>query len=200
MDSTTAEVVSEINDIQSHMLNLAVSILINYNISFDHFTQRYEYMHSEHVNYIKQCHQRQQEYQEQHKQEFQQDNLVEEQNQQSEAKDETLQSNTSSMSSVGSWLDIQQESENKKCQSDEGPLYVSTRRDFCCALQNGIRICPRYSNCLNSDCKNFHIKEQFICPHVTKGSYCDVEGCNLIVIRACRKGKKCNDKNCSFRH
>lgn len=83
---------------------------------------------------------------------------------------------------------------------EEEPTYVSTRRQFCSAMQKGLRICPRYANCEDVKCKNFHVLAEYICPHVTKGSYCDQEGCELIVIRACRKGKNCNDPECSFRH
>lgn len=80
------------------------------------------------------------------------------------------------------------------------PLYVETRRGFCAALQNGKKICPSYSSCTDQCCQFFHIKSEFICPHVTRGIYCESEGCELIVIRACRKGKRCNDDRCSFRH
>lgn len=79
-------------------------------------------------------------------------------------------------------------------------LYVSTRRQFCNAMQKGIRICPRYSQCDDNQCESFHIRQKHICPHVTKGNFCNIDGCELIVIRACRKGKRCNDRNCSFRH
>ena len=80
------------------------------------------------------------------------------------------------------------------------PIFVSTRKQFCNTMQQGVKICPRYSTCHDSECKNFHIKEKHICQHVNRGSYCDTVGCELIVIRACRKGKKCKDSECSFRH
>ncbi len=80
------------------------------------------------------------------------------------------------------------------------PIQVRTRREFCSALNNGIKICPRYASCTDHTCNNFHVDQEYICPHVTKGSYCDVNDCELIVIRACRKGKRCNDEDCSFRH
>jgi hypothetical protein len=80
------------------------------------------------------------------------------------------------------------------------PVYVSTRGQFCTAMQNRIRICPRYSTCTNNQCENFHIKPEHICPHVVRGSYCDNKECELIVIRACRKGNKCKSSECSFRH
>jgi hypothetical protein len=80
------------------------------------------------------------------------------------------------------------------------PLIVTTRREFCNAMQNGIKICPRYSTCVNPHCKSFHVPSDRICPHVTRGSYCENSQCDLIVIRACRKGKRCNDSGCSFRH
>lgn len=79
-------------------------------------------------------------------------------------------------------------------------MYVETRREFCLALSNGKKICPSYSSCSNDKCKHFHIQPQFVCPHVTRGSYCDEDDCELIVIRACRKGRRCTDDLCSFRH
>lgn len=84
--------------------------------------------------------------------------------------------------------------------ADERPMFVETRREFCLALSNGKKICPSYSSCASVKCKYFHINPEFICNHVTRGSYCDEENCELIVIRACRKGKRCNDDQCSFRH
>lgn len=83
---------------------------------------------------------------------------------------------------------------------NSGPTYVTTRREFCSVMSKGIKICPRYSSCDDENCKNFHIKEQYICQHVTRGSYCDRPDCDLIVIRPCRKGKRCNDPDCSFKH
>ena len=80
------------------------------------------------------------------------------------------------------------------------PIHVTTRKQFCSTMQKGFKICPRYSTCTDEFCKNFHVKEEYICKHVTRGSYCDAEGCELIVIRSCRKGKRCNDSECSFRH
>lgn len=80
------------------------------------------------------------------------------------------------------------------------PVYVATRGQFCTAMQNRIRICPRYSTCTDNKCNNFHIKPEYICPHVVRGSYCENKECELIVIRACRKGKKCTNSECSFRH
>jgi len=79
-------------------------------------------------------------------------------------------------------------------------IYVTTRREFCTAMGKGLKICPRYSTCTDRHCKNFHIEPQYICPHVTRGSYCDQSECELIVIRPCRKGKHCNDPKCSFKH
>ena len=85
-------------------------------------------------------------------------------------------------------------------QTSDGPEYVRNRREFCAIMHKKIRICPRYSTCIDIACGNFHVKPEHICPHVTRGIYCDTEGCDLIVIRACRKGKRCNDSECSFRH
>ena len=93
--------------------------------------------------------------------------------------------------------------DDKKDDSGEPlkyPIYVTTRREFCNTMHKGIKICPKYSTCTNAECKHFHIESKYICPHVTRGSYCDHNECELIVIRACRKGKRCNDADCSFRH
>lgn len=80
------------------------------------------------------------------------------------------------------------------------PMYVNSRREFCEAINRGVKICPRYSSCDNESCERFHIRSDRICPHVIKGNYCNEDGCDLIVIRPCRKGKRCNDPECSFRH
>lgn len=90
--------------------------------------------------------------------------------------------------------------EEKTVETEE-PLYVETRRDFCLALGNKKKICPSYSSCTEPSCGYFHIRPEFICPHVSRGSsFCEEDGCELIVIRACRKGKNCNAEKCSFRH
>ncbi len=82
----------------------------------------------------------------------------------------------------------------------EQPIYVSTRRDFRKIMNEGVKICPRYSSCVDSDCKNFHILPEHLCPHNPRGSYCDRDDCDLIVIKPCRRGRRCNDSECSFRH
>ena len=96
--------------------------------------------------------------------------------------------------------DNNDEDEDEDGEEKDSPIFVSTRKQFCNTMQQGIKICPRYSSCHDGECKNFHIKEKNICQHVNRGSYCDTVGCELIVIRACRKGKKCKDTECSFRH
>ncbi len=98
----------------------------------------------------------------------------------------------SSMSESSSWSDSE--------DSNDDVIYVSTRREFVNAIQAGTKICPRYSTCSDNNCKNFHIKPEHICIHNNQGAYCSVEDCSLIVIKACRKGKKCKDTDCSFRH
>jgi hypothetical protein len=102
-------------------------------------------------------------------------------------------------SASSSWADLCYESDGS-AEPVGLKLYVTTRRDFCSTMARGVKICPRYSTCGDDGCANFHIKPEYICGHVTKGSYCDTEGCDRIVIRACRRGKKCNDSECSFRH
>ncbi len=80
------------------------------------------------------------------------------------------------------------------------PIYVSSRREFCQVMSKGIKICPQYASCADDTCDRFHIHPEFLCPHDPKGSYCDDEDCDLIVIKPCRRGKRCNDIKCSFRH
>ncbi len=109
-----------------------------------------------------------------------------------------LQASSASESMVDS-EQTDSEMSHSDCDEDR-PVYVSSRREFCNAMGKGIKICPRYSSCQNQKCKHFHIQKQYICPHVTRGAYCDAPNCELIVIRPCKRGRKCNDADCSFRH
>jgi hypothetical protein len=88
----------------------------------------------------------------------------------------------------------------KQKHSMKPSTWICTRRDFRDRLNSGIKICPDYSTCNNAACKNFHIEDQFICKHATNDNYCPEDGCDKIVIKKCRKGMKCKDNTCSYRH
>jgi hypothetical protein len=79
-------------------------------------------------------------------------------------------------------------------------IYVRHRREFRDALTNGLKICSEYMNCTNGECTRFHVKKENLCPHAGRNNYCDQNDCEKIVIKACRRGIKCNDSSCSFRH
>lgn len=79
-------------------------------------------------------------------------------------------------------------------------LYVSHRREFRDALSKGIKICPNYIDCTSAECAKFHVKKEHLCPHAGRDNYCNEEDCDKIVIKACRKGARCADSACSFRH
>ncbi len=79
-------------------------------------------------------------------------------------------------------------------------IFVSSRREFTHALNKGIKICPKYSSCTNPTCTYFHIAPEYLCPHNPKNNYCSHDGCDLIVIKPCNRGRQCSDANCSFRH
>ena len=198
---------SPIDEIQSHILGVITGIMVGYNLNPDHVQARYEYVIS-----------------------LQPNEIVNSYQETAEPTEETTtlhQINNLTPISVGrSWADydnddaisidvsrmdideqdiLSEESNLSETSSDNTvdtntPVYVSTRKQFCATMQKGVKICPRYSSCQDSFCKNFHVMNEHICPHVTRGSYCDTDGCDLIVIRACRKGKRCNDSECSFRH
>ena len=185
-----------VDDIQSHMLGVITGLMSSYNLNPVQVQARYEYIMSLSDNEITHS------YQEPNVQEP----IVEEQT--------TL--NFESLKPIAnskSWADysdednyIEDENSSEDTEDltsddqDSSPLFVSTRKQFCATMQKGIKICPRYSTCCDTECKSFHVKDEHICQHVTRGSYCDNNECELIVIRACRKGNKCKDSECSFRH
>lgn len=135
MSATTEEPEMYVDDIQSHMLGLVISIMENYGLTPDHINQRYGYINQ-----------------------------------------------------------IQQEEQKKEL------IYVAHRREFRDALSKGLKICANYMNCSNMNCERFHVLEENLCPHAGKNNYCDETQCEKIVIKACRRGSKCNDNSCSFRH
>ena len=192
----------EIDEVQSHILGVAAGLMVSYGLTPAQVEQRYNYIISLSQEQIT--------------------NVYEQSNQESE--DNQIVSEVTSpckpippLSPKTLWADY--ESEDDECifhldmsdkpkeekdidnEEEQGKtIYVTTRREFCSMMQKGIKICPRYSTCDNEQCSNFHIQAEHICSHANRGSYCDAEGCDLIVIRPCRKGKKCNDPDCSFRH
>ena len=92
---------------------------------------------------------------------------------------------------------IKNKNENK---SDNKKMYVAHRRDFRDALSGGTKICANYMNCVDDECVRFHVLSENLCPHAGRNNYCSETHCDKIVIKACRKGKRCNDSTCSFRH
>lgn len=87
--------------------------------------------------------------------------------------------------------------ENK---SDNKKMYVAHRRDFRDALSSGTKICANYIDCTDDECVRFHVLPENLCEHAGRNNYCSESNCDKIVIKACRKGKRCNDPSCSFRH
>lgn len=200
-----------IDDIQSHILGVIASLMVSYNLKPHHVQARYEYITSLNPNDVTASYEestspvRSQDSTE----EGEVNNLTPISSGKSWADydddDDSIEVNVSPMD-IDDHDDLEDGEEEHQTQEEESPItptypiYVSTRRQFCSTMQQGIKICPRYSTCKNKFCKHFHVKDEHICPHLTRGSYCDTDGCDMIVIRACRKGKKCNDSECSFRH
>ena len=196
----------EIDEVQSHILGVSAGLMVSYGLTPAQLEERYNYIISLSQEQITNVY-------EQPNQESEDNQIVPEEEQEVKTPCKPIPP----ISTTTRWADYESEDEcifhldmsdksKEEKDSDEEdfktvpPLYVTTRRDFCGMMQKGIKICPRYSTCANEQCKNFHIQPEYICSHVNKGSYCDAEGCDLIVIRPCRKGKKCNDPDCSFRH
>ncbi len=179
------------DEIQSHILGVIVSLMTSYNLNPAHVKERYEYILS--LDHSQISH----DYQSHLPEDNSGSDQISSDDYQSISSNDQEMNELESVAPDPSWEDMSNNEEEKKEQS---PIYVSTRREFCNTMQKGIKICPRYSTCNDNHCNNFHVKSEFICPHVTKGSYCHVDNCELIVIRACHKGKKCNDSECSFRH
>lgn len=87
-----------------------------------------------------------------------------------------------------------------KSTKDDKKIYVANRRLFRDALSSGTKICANYTDCTDDDCIRFHVKSEDLCPHAGRNNYCTESNCEKIVIKACRKGKRCSDPTCSFRH
>ena len=169
------------DEVQSHILGVVVSLMSNYNLDINQVNDRLEYVKSLETDpgttYV----------------EYKNKEVAENKNQDS-PQQEIQKKRISWADEDDSELVIMENIESDSKTS------VRTRKEFCHAMSNNIKICPSYTNCSKEDCTNFHINPQYICPHYTKGSYCDHPSCELIVIRPCRKGKRCNDAGCSFRH
>ena len=197
----------EIDEVQSHILGVAAGLMVSYGLTPAQLEERYNYIISLSQEQITNVY-------EQPNQESEDNQIVPEEEQEVKTPCKPIPP----ISTTTRWADYESEDEcifhldmsdkpkeeNDTDEEKQGKtipsIYVTTRREFCGMMQKGIKICPRYSTCDNEQCKNFHIQPEYICSHVNKGSYCDAEGCDLIVIRPCRKGKKCNDPDCSFRH
>lgn len=186
-----------VDDIQSHMLGVIAGLMTSYNLNPAQVQARYEYILTLSQDEISRSYD---------------EPLAVQPQVENPQVESTAFHKLEPINSNKTWADYSDDedddmysSNNEELSNDEegeynATLFVSTRKQFCDTMQKGIKICPRYSTCSNSDCKNFHVKEEHICQHVTRGSYCDDNTCELIVIRACRKGNKCKDSECSFRH
>jgi hypothetical protein len=167
---------TNVDHIQYHILGVIHSLIKSYNLTIEQVSKHHEYILS-----------------------FPEESLIHDYatmcDLQSRSDTNTTDTETASYAEHSDNSDADYEHER-----DHNPVYVSTRREFCNAMSKGIKICPRYSNCRNNRCKHFHIEQQYICPHVTRGAYCEQGNCELIVIRPCRKGSKCRDPECSFKH
>jgi hypothetical protein len=85
--------------------------------------------------------------------------------------------------------------------SSHKKIYVAHRRAFRDALSRGTKICPRYKNCKDDNCQRFHVLEENLCPHAGDNNHCNDVKCDKIVIKTCRRGRGCpNKESCSFRH
>ena len=92
---------------------------------------------------------------------------------------------------------------NKNTENNEDQLktiWVKTRREFRDKILDGFKICPRYSTCVDSECEYFHVKKENICNHSINDNYCNDNVCDKIIVKKCRRGNKCKDSSCSFRH
>lgn len=187
--------VASIDEIQSHILGVIVGLMNNYQLTSEQVQDRFEYVASlelyPNTTYIDYKNQQTQTQEEEFTQE--EPTRLVWADLSSEEEDAAILDFEPEVSSSDSDVDTVQASTQTKIQ-------VKTRREFCAAMSNGIKICPKYANCNKDHCKNFHIKQKYICSHNTRGSYCDNNDCELIVIRPCRKGKRCHDSECSFRH
>ena len=197
-----------IDEVQSHILGVIASLMRSYNLKTNQVEARYHYVTSLNQNEVTPFYVESTSPVKSEDSEEEVNNITpitstkswadyeDEDDDDDDDDDDSIEVNLSPMDVDNESDGLAEEEETK----DDSPLYVSTRRQFCSTMQQGIKICPRYSTCTNKFCNHFHVRDEHICPHITRGSYCDTEGCEMIVIRACRKGKRCNDPDCSFRH
>ncbi len=205
---------NELDVVQTHMLGLIVSIMNNYGLTEDHVAQQIKYNYEEEVNrYAAVLSDSNEEDLELHY-----ENSV-----YNESTDEdtpipltpvatevktTFAFKTNPFSS--SWASDDEEDEceikpfipiiKKDNKSNTKKMYVAHRRDFRDALSSGTKICANYMDCADDECVRFHVLSENLCPHAGRNNYCSETHCDKIVIKACRKGKRCNDSTCSFRH
>ncbi len=83
---------------------------------------------------------------------------------------------------------------------EDKKMYVDNRWAFRDALSADIKICPNYNRCTKDECRYFHVRQEHLCPHAGRNNHCDALLCDKIIIKACRKGRRCHDSECSFRH
>lgn len=188
------EDIGYLDEVQTHILGVVSGLMMSYGITVDQVATRYNYCRSLSKDQMTDIYERP---------------IDSDKSSEENCETTVTVENTSSIIQKKNkhlWSDYESEEEYVSTSNDssssleEPPLYVKTRREFCATMQKGIKICPRYSTCEDQLCKNFHIESEYLCSHKIRGNYCDNNNCELIVIRACRKGKKCNDSECSFRH
>lgn len=175
-----------IDEVQSHILGVITGLMVSYKLNPRHVEERYEYI----LSLPTETH-----YQPYEAASGEELHSSEDESSSSESSGSSISLEIDENPTKVLWGDME-DSDTDNVEK----INVTTRREFCDAMNKGIKICPRYSSCYNPKCKHFHISNEYICPHVTRGSYCDNNGCELIVIRPCRKGKRCNDPECSFKH
>ncbi len=182
------------DEIKYHILSVIYSLSKSYNLTLDdiaHHTyyiesidpEKIKHTYDEYINYLE-----------------------------NETKEYSQQDNDSTKTdSIHSNYEVDAQSDNDAYESEHGSydegntkdnslIYISSRREFKRILSDGVKICPRYSSCTDTNCINFHVSPENLCPHNPRGSYCEHDDCDLIVIKPCRRGKRCNDPKCSFRH
>lgn len=182
-----------LDEVQYNMLGLVISIMNNYHLNIDHISNQLSYQQP--PNY--------------------ENNLIQPMEEETEfvpinkskpidiVQAETKTSFVKMTNYAKAWGDSDSEDEvilSSKERPKNKKMFVSHRRAFRDALSNGNRICSQYNNCTDNNCKRFHVLDENLCPHAGRNNYCEDANCDKIVIKACRKGKRCNDKTCSFRH
>lgn len=191
----------QFDDVQSHMLGLIVSIMNNYSLqptdvdTYFHGVTSYQ---TESIELNDECPQQVTEYQ-----------TISSPLKGSDSEEAPLISIKEYAWATNivkrSWASESEDSEsgdhvNALHPESDKKMYVAHRRAFRDAISNGIKICSHYNDCTDDHCLRFHVLRENLCPHAGRNNYCDHSSCDKIVIKACRKGRRCTDTSCSFRH